>query len=69
MLGKSEDGEYYLLENGFWQKDVGNRIQDRLCGYDPYDDTPYGFGNSSVMFTIEEISRKEAYDLLDEMEE
>ena len=29
-------------------------------GYDPYDDTPYGFGNLSIMDEIEEITEEEA---------
>ena len=69
VLGKSEDGVHYLFENGHWQKDVSCKIMDRLCGYDPYDDTPYGFGNSSVLFTIDEISKKEAYEYLNKTEE
>ena len=69
VLGKSEDGVHYLFENGHWQKDVSCKIMDRLCSYDPYDDTPYGFGNSSVLFTIDEISKKEAYEYLNKTEE
>ena len=29
-------------------------------GYDPNDDTPYGFGSLSIMDEIEEISEEEA---------
>ena len=59
-LGKKEDNGYYLYKDREWVPDVRNVILDRLMGYDPYDDTPYGFGNLSIMDEIEEISEEAA---------
>ena len=59
-LGKKEDDGYFLYKDREWVPDVRNVILDRLMGYDPYDDTPYGFGSLSVMDEIEEISEDEA---------
>ncbi len=59
-LGKKEDDGYFLYKDREWVPDVRNVILDRLMGYDPYDDTPYGFGSLSIMDEIEEISEEEA---------
>ena len=71
MLGKKENNEFYIYERNIWQKDVSHMISDRLNGYDPSepDDSPYKYGNSSVLFSIDEISRKEAYKMMNESEE
>lgn len=53
-LGKKEDDGYFLYKDGEWVPDVRNVIQDHLMGYDPYDDTPYGFGSLSIMDEIEQ---------------
>ncbi|MCC8196542.1 MAG: hypothetical protein LIO49_07070 [Ruminococcus sp.] len=39
---------------------------DRLYGYDPSEspDSPYGFGNSSIMNEIREISEEEAQEFI-----
>ena len=54
-LGKKDGGRYYLYTDGAWVPDSKNVIMDRLMGYDPYDDSPYGFGSLSIMDEIEEI--------------
>ena len=65
-LGKAQGGEYFLYENGAWIPDERNVIKDHLMGYDPGDDTPFGFGSLSIMDEIEEISRDRAYQLMDQ---
>ena len=59
-LGKKEDDGYFLYKDGEWIPDVRNVILDLLMGYDPYDDSPYGFGSLSIMDEIEEISEEAA---------
>ena len=59
-LGKKEDDGYFLYKDREWIPDVRNVILDFLMGYDPNDDTPYGFGSLSIMDEIEEISEEEA---------
>ena len=54
-LGKKDGGRYYLNTDGTWVPDSKNVIMDRLMGYDPYDNSPYGFGSLSIMDEIEEI--------------
>ena len=59
-LGKKEDDGYFLYKDREWVPDVRNEIMDLLMGYDPYDDSPYGFGSLSIMDEIEEISEEAA---------
>ena len=59
-LGKKEDDGYFLYKDSEWVPDTRNVILDLLMGYDPYDDTPYGFGSLSIMDEIEEISEEAA---------
>ena len=59
-LGKAQGGEYFLYENGEWISDERNVIKDHLMGYDPNDDTPFGFGSLSIMDEIEEITAEQA---------
>ena len=65
-LGKAQDGEYFLYDNGAWIPDERNVIKDHLMGYDPNDDTPFGFGSLSIMDEIEEIPEDRAYQLMDQ---
>lgn len=59
-LGKKENDRYFLYVKQKWVPDTKHEILDRLMGYDPYDDSPYGFGSTSIMDEIEEISKQEA---------
>lgn len=59
-LGKKEDDGYFLYKDREWVPDVRNVILDLLMGYDSCDDSPYGFGSTSIMDEIEEISEEEA---------
>ena len=59
-LGKKEGKAYFLYDKTEWIPDERNVIRDKLMGYDPGDNTPYGFGSLSVMDEIEEITKEEA---------
>ena len=59
-LGKKEEDSYFLYKDQEWVPDERYVIKDLLMGYDPYDDTPFGFGSLSIMDEIEEISEEEA---------
>ena len=67
IIGKREkDSECfdYLYKDGEWVPDKDCVIMDHLVGYDPHEpaDSPYIFGNLSIMEKIEEISYEEAMD-------
>ena len=68
IVGKEENGSYFLFQNGDWIPDTKSMIRDRLCGYDPSEPpgSPYGFGNGSVMAEIDEISYENAMELIGE---
>lgn len=59
-LEKKEDDGYFLYKDSELVPDARNVILDLLMGYDPYDDSPYGFGCLSIMDEIEEISEEKA---------
>jgi len=65
-LGKVRDGGYFLFDNGEWKEDERNVIRDHLMGFDPNDDTFYGFGNAQIMDEIEEITAEEAQRIMDQ---
>lgn len=62
LVGKKEDCRYYLYYNDAWHPDTGSVIMDHLNGYDGGEpsDSPYGYGNGSVMGNIDEISYETA---------
>ena len=62
LVGKMENGQYYLFENGEWNVDKECIVSDHLVGYDPSEppDSPYGFGDESIMDEIDEITCEEA---------
>lgn len=65
-LGKKDGDRFYLYNYGTWVPDEKNVIMDRLMGYDPYDDSPYGFGSLSIMDEIEEIPEDRAIQILNQ---
>lgn len=65
-LGKKDGDRFYLYNDGTWVPDEKNIIMDRLMGYDPYDDSPYGFGSLSIMDEIEEIPEDRAIQILNQ---
>ena len=58
LLGRCINEGVY--EKQQWVPDTKHEILDRLMGYDPYDDSPYGFGSTSIMDEIEEITEEQA---------
>ena len=71
LLGKREgDYDYYLYRNGSWEKDSSYLIFGKLGGYDSSEPegSPYGWGSSSVMDEIEEISEEEALKYMNDTE-
>ena len=66
LLGKNEDGRFFLFIDGIWKHDDDLYIVGKLNGYDSYepDDSPYGWGSTSVMDEIKEISEEEALEVL-----
>jgi hypothetical protein len=65
-LGKKDANGYYLYIDGTWVPDRKNVIMDHLMGYDPYDDSPYGFGSLSIMDEIEEITESRAIQIMNQ---
>ena len=59
-LGKAQKDGYYLYDNGQWIVDERNVILDHLVGFDPADDSFYGFGNAEIMDEMEEITEEQA---------
>lgn len=65
-LGKKDGDAYFLYIEGSWIPDRKNVIMDRLMGYDPYDDSPYGFGSLSIMDEIEEIPESRVKEIMNQ---
>ncbi len=63
LVGKSEGGAYYIFSDGHWEPDVNCEVMDRLYGYDPSDDSPYGYASDSILEEIQEISEEKAMEL------
>ena len=59
-LGKAQGDGYFLYNNGEWIPDERNVILDHLMGFDPNDDSFYGFGNAQIMDEMEEITEEQA---------
>ena len=59
--------KYYLIKNKLLVKgDVlsPDIINDRIIGFDPFDDSIYGMGNAEIMDELQEISEEEANNLI-----
>ncbi len=69
ILGKEENGRYFLYKNKQWILDGENVIIDHLMGYDPSEssDSPYGIGCTDIMNGIKEISDEKATELIGEV--
>ena len=63
-LGKKENGEYFLYDKTKWIPDDRNVIRDHLMGYDPNDDSSFGFCSMSIMDEIEEITEEEVMEFI-----
>jgi len=62
IVGKEENGTFWLFRNGAWVIDRKMVIMDCLFGYDPSEgpDSPYAMGNTDIMEEIEKISEEDA---------
>ena len=67
-LGKAQGDGYYLYNNGEWIPDERNVILDHLMGFDPSDDSFYGFGNAQIMDEMEEITEEQAIAFMNQRE-
>ena len=65
-LGKAQEDGYFLYDNGEWIPDERNVILDHLMGFDPSDDSFYGFGNAQIMDEMEEITEEEAIRIMNQ---
>jgi hypothetical protein len=65
-LGKATESGNYLFVNGKWAEDERNVIRDHLMGFDPNDDSFYGFGNALIMDEMEEITEEDAIRIMNE---
>ena len=65
-LGKAQEDGYFLYNNGEWVPDERNVILDHLMGFDPSDDSFYGFGNALIMDEMEEITEAEAIRIMNQ---
>ena len=65
-LGKAQGDGYFLYDNGKWIADERNVILDHLMGFDPSDDSFYGFGNGLIMDEMEEITEAEAIRIMNQ---
>lgn len=65
-LGKAQEDGYFLYNNGEWIPDERNIILDHLVGFDPSDDSLYGFGNGLIMDEMEEITEAEAIRIMNQ---
>ena len=68
LLGKEEDGKYYLFKDKKWIPDSESVIMDHLVGYDSSEpeDSPYVTGCTSIMDEIQEISYETATNIMGE---
>lgn len=66
-LGKKDGEGYFLFIDGSWVPDRKNVIMDHLMGYNPNDDSPYGFGSLSIMDEIEEIPESQAVQIMNRL--
>ena len=67
-LGKAQEDGYFLYDNGQWIADERNVILDHLMGFDPNDDSFYGFGNAQIMDEMEEITEEQALAFMNQRE-
>ena len=54
----------FVYRDGDWQEVNSYIINDRIIGFDPFDDSIYGMGNAEIMDELQEISEEEANNLI-----
>lgn len=50
----------FEYQQGVWQEISRNEVNDRVIGYDPYEDFSHALGNTDIMNEIKKISEDEA---------
>lgn len=54
----------FVYRDGDWQEVNPYIINDRITGFDPFDDSAFGMGNAEIMDELQEISEEEANNLI-----
>lgn len=54
----------FVYRDGNWQEVNPNIINDRIIGFDQFDDSAFGMGNAEIMDELQEISEEEANNLI-----
>lgn len=57
-------GNAFVYRDGNWQEVNPDIINDRITGFDPFDDSIFGMGNAEIMDELQEISEEEANNLI-----
>ncbi|MDO4712181.1 MAG: hypothetical protein Q4A75_09400 [Peptostreptococcaceae bacterium] len=50
----------FAFRDGIWQEINPNEINDRIMGFDPFEDSVYGIGNIDIMDELRQITEEEA---------
>ena len=54
----------FVYRDGDWQEVNPYIINDRITGFNPFDDSIYGMGNAEIMDELQEISEEETNNLI-----
>ena len=54
----------FVYRDGNWQEVNPNIINERIIGFDQFDDSAFGMGNAEIMDELQEISEEEANNLI-----
>lgn len=54
----------FVYRDGNWQEVNPYIINDRIIGFDQFDDSVFGMGNAEIMDELQEISEEEANNLI-----
>lgn len=54
----------FVYRDGDWQEVNPYIINDRITGFNPFDDSIYGMGNAEIMEELQEISEEETNNLI-----
>ena len=54
----------FVYRDGDWQEVNAYIINDRITGFNPFDDSIYGMGNAEIMDELQEISEEETNNLI-----
>lgn len=54
----------FVYRDGDWQEVNPYIINDRITGFNPFDDSIYGMGNAEIMDELQGISEEETNNLI-----